>query len=568
MHSLSVPENPVELTNWGKNFREKLKFCRKFSYCFSGCLILLDVILTLLKEINPEAKIPLLLFSLAILLFGFLYGYYHDNFIYEEISPGTYRAILMGNGIGKLNDFQKISLLKQVFENEIRIPVQVPKKHNARLYATIISLILVCCLMFWGPITSKMFCTHIKGHTYQCELHPKTVLRNLDVVNLGAVTGAFVKYDHIEFRSVYDHRNITYKTVKLINFPSLLDKKVNAINRRFNQEKDFTYHLVNYFVILLYIILFILPFAIGVMEWKWKREVTDNNYFSPERYKAILRAEGLDSFHSMQFGNVVMEVTDKKDVNYLKDDKFIGVQKEILKQDLQRYKEPVTFANLSENTSNERAKYIKIVSYFVALMIIIIFFSSAYTKIFGRTFSCTYKGNESYDCVVKVSDGKDFERYEGIVSAVMDYSEDGDRVGYKDINGKVFYEPQFNFSFMNNTKKMEKDVKALNAKFSKNENFVYNFKNNRHLPFGFILFICIPFIIFFMLYYYLSNYINKKVSLAQYNAVLKENGIGKLDRVKQQAPMQVYDNSWSGKYQAQMDKDVEDLTKQFYDDGK
>jgi len=251
-------------------------------------------------------------------------------------------------------------------------------------------------------------------------------------------------------------------------------------------------------------------------------------------------------------------------------------------KDLQKFKGPdnFTFVN-SPNNSNEKVKYIKTIFYFIALMVMLILISSTYTKIFGRTFSCTYKGNGSYDCILKLSDdGRFGERYNNIVSAFMDYSEEENRVGYKDVNGKMVYQTLFTFSWMNNTKLMEKDVKALNAKFSKNENFVYDLKNNRYLPFRFLFFISIPFILLFVFYYYIANYVNRKISSHQHKSVLKRQVMGKLNEAEQraifeqlfkeeqQAEMNIYDNSREAKDRAFRDQDIDDLTKQFYDDGK
>ena len=332
MQVVSRPKTPVtfEFKNIpGNNFRKKIKFTKYFSYFLWVFFTVVGIVVMSTAPISLEIiGATLLCFLIPLLLVCFV-KHYSDDYVFEEVSPGQYRSVLKAEGFGKLDNYQKKELLKQIFENgdETQTQVQIPKKHNSHLYAAIISLVLIVCLMFWAPITRKMICNHtntIGGkHIYKCELYPKTVLRNLDVINLGVITNAFVasKYNRkdgtsyqIQFRTP-NNINISYTDWWLKGLSFMLDRKVNALNKRFSKGENFTYYLVNYIVVLGFIILFFLPFIIAILEQKKENEVFNNNFFSPERYRAILKAEGLEDVDNINIKPLI--INDDKDVDDL-----------------------------------------------------------------------------------------------------------------------------------------------------------------------------------------------------------------------------------------------------------
>ena len=339
MH-LSKPKTPINFSFHnipGNNFREKIQLTKYFVYFLCIFFNIVGIVLIFAVPIS-WAVIGALLFCFLLpplMVWGITNS--SNNYIFEEIEPGQYQSVLKGKGIGKLSKEEKLALLQEVFENkkEMEIPAQTPKKHNAHFYAEIISLVLIGCLMYWAPITRKLICTHLNGTVYNCDLHQKAVLRNLDTVNLGAITGAVVstkhdKHEHetsyqIQFRTP-NNTNISYTQWWLLDLPFMLDRKVNALNKRFSKGEDFSYYLVNYVVVLGIIVLLFYPLIIWVMERKRENEVDGNYFLSPGQYRAILRAEGLEGIEDRYAKPWV--VTDEKVIDYLKDDETTDMQKE------------------------------------------------------------------------------------------------------------------------------------------------------------------------------------------------------------------------------------------------
>jgi len=298
MQDLIVNNKFIELNNWGKDFRKKLKSGRKFSYCFAGGILLLNILLNVSGQIFPGSENVLYLFSALIFLFGFLYGHYHDNFIYEEVAPGTYRAVLRGKGIGKLDYFQKKELLKQIFEDEDKIEIQkqISQKSDSALLGIIIFLIFLVCLMIFLPLTRKVICTHLRDNIYKCGLQEKPVFNKSNVFELGTVTKALAAGSagqyQLQFHTIYN-TNISYTMWTGPHF--LPSKRAYEINKMMARKKDFTYDMINEIFIAAVLVLVILSVFTAVKQTKWKRKIASLDFFSSERYKAILKAEGLDT---------------------------------------------------------------------------------------------------------------------------------------------------------------------------------------------------------------------------------------------------------------------------------
>lgn len=343
MQGVSKPEKPVGFGFHnipGKNFREKIQFTKYFVYFLCTFFIIVGIFLMFAVPVSWAVFAALLLcFVVGPLMVCFV-TYYSNNYIFEEVAPGQYQAVLKAEGFAKLNDYQKKALINQVFEEEKEKQNQTEqeqsaKKSKAHVYAAIISLVVIACLMYWAPITRKLVCTHVRGIVYNCDLQQRAVLRNLDTVKLGAITGAVVarKYDKDEHKTSYqiqfrspNNTNISYTQMWLLDLPFMLDRKVDALNKKFSKEEDFSYYSVNYVVVLGIIVLLFYPLIVAIMVRKGEKENSDNNYFSPERYKAILKAEGLEDIEDRYAKPWV--VTDEKIINYLKDDETTAMQKE------------------------------------------------------------------------------------------------------------------------------------------------------------------------------------------------------------------------------------------------
>ena len=341
MH-LSKPEKPIIVSFRnipGNNFRKKMNFGTFLSIPFF-ILINVTIMLVLFLHHTWEVKVPLLMFILVISLFIYIFKDYHDNYIYEEISPGQYRAVLKGKGIGKLSKEEKLSLLQEVLENkrEVEIPVKVPKKLIPRSVYVVIFLVILGA-MYWAPIKRDLDCKIInETQIYKCEIHSKSVLRHLDTIDLGVIKSAFVANKHdknsgnsyqIQFRTA-NNTNVSYTEWWLLALDFILDKKVNAMNKSFSQGKDFHY---DFGIGLGLFWIFAIVFPIILLDAVRKGQKQINDYIlapviTPERYKAILKAEGLDNPQEMQFENTLAEVKDEKVINHLKDDDLTDMQKE------------------------------------------------------------------------------------------------------------------------------------------------------------------------------------------------------------------------------------------------
>ena len=360
MKGISKPPQPI-IMNFGNdfinNFREEIKSKNRIVYFV--CIFWIIIILSLLffAQLDWDARLALLLFLIAIPTCIWSSNNYYDNYIYEELKPGVYRAVLKGEGIGKLSKARKLALLQEVFENrrEVEIPLSASKKPNKYLPYWIIFFIFLCVL-FFAPVKRDLACTVIEEtQWYKCEIHSKSVLINFGTKDLGTVNTV-----------LFEGKNPFCQTIQfrgpnnlMTSYMELWSKKLSVedINKKFKQGKDFNYNFgvgTVYFWILLAIFLFALLDIMRSDKINWKdyifarfeiifaalfvhaarmQQKEIENYLlepivTPERYRAILKAEGLDNPNEIKFENTLAAVKDEKIINYLKDDELTDMQKE------------------------------------------------------------------------------------------------------------------------------------------------------------------------------------------------------------------------------------------------
>lgn len=358
MH-LSKPPQPITMgfrNVPGSNCREKMQFMKYIIYFF--CIFWIGIALILMFCVPVSWEVVGATFMCFIPVIGVIFWHNsYDNYIYEELEPGLYKAVLKGEGIGKLSSARKLALLKEVFENkrEVEIPLPVNKKPNKYLPYWIIFFIFLGAL-FLAPVKRNLTCTAVEGtKLYKCEIYSKSVLLNLGTKDLGivktvALDGKGPFGQTIQFR---DANNFS------TNYTEIWTKKLSVedINKKFKQGEDFRYNFgvgSVYFWILLVIFLFTIldvmrKEKISLKDYIFARlevivavllihaarmtQKEIENYLlepivTPKRYNAILRAEGLDNPHEIQFENTLAAVKDEKIINYLKDDELTDMQKE------------------------------------------------------------------------------------------------------------------------------------------------------------------------------------------------------------------------------------------------
>ena len=204
----------------------------------------------------------------------------------------------------------------------------------------------------------------------------------------------------------------------------------------------------------------------------------------------------------------------------------------------------------------------------------------------STTFSCKYDHTKySYNCQIikkNILMGKDIKNISDIEKAVI-----SSRRGKK----STLYQVQLitvqgnNIAYDNSWTSLyssvNKQVTKLNNFFNTKQDFFYDFDIDWALILFSLPFILFPLIMLLVIKYMMENYLYKEVYPGTYQAVLKAKGIGKMD-IPQEAidsiltqvnsspktNEQIYKESLENKDAEFIDRDVEDLTKEFYKDGK
>lgn len=333
----------------GKDFRAKAKNTKYFLYFFTAMLII-PCILALCAEPNNLILIAAI-FAAALILFLLHWGFgnFFNNYIYEEITPGQYRSVLKGEGIGKLSKEEKALLLQHLSENEqeIEIPPHNIKK-SLPLYVYIILLLGLFAAMFFAPVKRELVCKNtgfIGGkYTYNCYVSSSSILHNFGKVNLDSVQRAFeaTKYSQDAKRHKKERvSQIQFLTAgnKTLSYTQVwgkipLSKKIYDMNNLFDAGKDFSYNFG------LGVVLFwgLSIFAVVILLIAAKRgQESLYNYvvepiFTPKRLDAILRAEGLKNIQGINY-KLAENAADKVD-NYSTDYEHNDMRQEFYKQSI------------------------------------------------------------------------------------------------------------------------------------------------------------------------------------------------------------------------------------------
>ena len=256
---------------------------------------------------------------------------------------------------------------------------------------------------------------------------------------------------------------------------------------------------------------------------------------------------------------------------------------------MQNFTEPSMPINISVNmpgkSFNEKAKNAKILLYIMIPLFCIAGISTMVLGSMSRSIFCKYKGNAAYDCSIATKNilmGNSITNYSDIRAAVLASKRGSKSTVYqiKLVNGEG-NQLSYTNTWQSPASSLTKIVEKLNGYFRSDADFSYDFAIDWVLILMGLPFIFIPFIILAVFKYYTNNYIFEKVRPGYYKAVLKAKGIGKMNLTDEQVTAfmhqvregqvtneQIYEESWNQKDQAFKDRDVEDLTKQFYEDGK
>ena len=203
----------------------------------------------------------------------------------------------------------------------------------------------------------------------------------------------------------------------------------------------------------------------------------------------------------------------------------------------------------------------------------------------SRSISCTYNNDSVYDCRViteSIFTGTKVGNYSDIQKATLASKRGSKSTVYQiqllSKNGEQF---SYTNTWQSPASSLTKKIDALNKQFYSHKSFSYDFGFEWMLILMSIPFIFIPIIVLVAAKYYLNNYIFEEVSPGKYQAVLKAKDVGKMNltdeqikalvqQVKggQEKDIQVTESTWEKNDREFRDRDIEDLTKQFYEDGK
>ncbi len=256
---------------------------------------------------------------------------------------------------------------------------------------------------------------------------------------------------------------------------------------------------------------------------------------------------------------------------------------------LSKPKMPFTFRFRRASGGSFRDK-IKIVRVFLYIFLAMCAFSSISCMLFfpiTQEIYCNYKGN-SYNCslysktILRKADTVYYNNLTRAVIASKLSTSNGERVTlfgmqFEDTEGKQL--PLNGTTWTSDESSVNKNISNFNRLIDAKKDFYYKLPFDGMFVIGILMFLGVSLLFIMIIDYFSDNYIYEETSPGVYSAVLKGKGIGKLREeekaallqqvleVKQQQN-QVPDTSWNKNDQAFIDRDIEDITKQFYDDGK
>ncbi len=230
--------------------------------------------------------------------------------------------------------------------------------------------------------------------------------------------------------------------------------------------------------------------------------------------------------------------------------------------------------------------YNKAKIWFTMFMMIPISLMGVFIMMLGATereMSCSYEWDKAaYDCQITSKNfimGTDTRYFKNIKKAVLNFENSDKGTLYQ----AQFLDTQDNKIAYNNVwvsppDSVDKQIEKLNKYFNAKKDFSYDLGINLMVIFVSIPFIILPLIIFFVFRYVMNNYLFEESDLNKYKAALKIKDIGKMKLSEDQINEILYQvesskandssNSFADKDREFIDRDVEDATKQFYDDGK
>ena len=222
------------------------------------------------------------------------------------------------------------------------------------------------------------------------------------------------------------------------------------------------------------------------------------------------------------------------------------------------------------------------------IMIPIFCLISIFTMVVGSTtreMSCKYQSDSRvYNCQVISKNfltGTSVENYTNIQKAVVASSQSRSSKG----GSSTVYQVQladnqgnqnvYNNSWTSLSSSVKVKVINLNTHFNAKKDFSYDLGMDWVLILVSLPFLIFPLLIFFVFRHLINNYIFEEVRPGQYQAVMKVKDIGKMNLNQQQIDEILYQvktsqssGSFADKDREFIERDIEDATQEFYNDGK
>lgn len=180
-------------------------------------------------------------------------------------------------------------------------------------FVSAIMITTALVLTFVASIKDTMSCTY-KVDAYDCQVHSKSVFRDLGVTDYPDITQAVIasrrsssyssSTHHRTTHTVYQaqfldlkNNQLSYTSVWNSSYPSV-NKEINAINRMFSKNEDFDYDFgFEIFLLVGIIMLIVIPVIITI-----GFSSVLNNYIyeevSPNQYRPMLKVKGGGMAHA------------------------------------------------------------------------------------------------------------------------------------------------------------------------------------------------------------------------------------------------------------------------------
>lgn len=242
--------------------------------------------------------------------------------------------------------------------------------------------------------------------------------------------------------------------------------------------------------------------------------------------------------------------------------------------------------NFNSGNFNSNVKKAKVILYVTLPIFCLVGIFVMNLGMTSMSLSCKYDQTKySYNCQLfkeNILMGKDTINISDIEKAVVSSRRDNKSTLYQvqliNVQGNnIAYDNSWTNLYTSVNKKAEK----LNKYFSARKDFFYDFGIDWFIILFSLPFILFPIIMLLGFKYITNNYIFQEVRPGEYQAISKLKGIGKMNLPQEaidsiltqvnsspKTNEQIYKESWENKDAEFIEKDVEDLTKEFYKDGK